>query len=339
MNRQISTQEKIEFFEDDWGKTGLLKHGAGLETLWQRQDDLGKGFMRKIEVRPGLKLLIRDFQPCENVALNFEVESLPLVFSFLVSGTIRNYLRLGLWKKEFDFVAGQSSISSFSEMAGTAEHPSGQRMRMINIWISPTLLNSFLEGESGRIPADLRGIMDGSNGNHCLRFGTVTASMQIAIHEILNCPYHGSIKRMYLESKSIELICHQLAQTVFDRNCIKNQFNLRPDDIERIRHAADLLDHNIEKPPTILELSRMVGLNDFKLKKGFREIYETTVYGYLLDRRFEQARRLLAEGQMSVYEVSYAIGYSNVDHFSQSFKKRCGINPGAYRRNSQGSIK
>lgn len=339
MNRQISTQKKIEFFEDDWGKTGFLKHGVGLETLWQRQDELGKGFMREIEVRPGLKLLIRDFQPRENVALSFEVESLPLVFSFLVSGTIRNHLRLGLWKKEFDFVAGQSSISSFSEMAGTAEHLAGQHMRMINIWISHPLLNSFLEGEPGRIPADLQGIMDGANGNHCLCFGTVTASMQIAIHEMLNCPYHGSIKRMYLESKSIELICHQLAQMIYGRNCIKNQFNLRPDDIERIRHAADLLDHNIENPPTILELSRMVGLNDFKLKKGFREIYETTVYGYLLDRRFEQARRLLAEGQMSVYEVSYAVGYSDVDHFSQSFKKRCGINPGAYRRNSQSSIK
>ncbi len=106
--------------------------------------------MQQIEVRPGLKLLIRDFQPRENVALTFQVEFLPLVFSFLVSGTIRNCLRLGLWKKEFDFVAGQSSISSFSEMAGTAEHPAGQRMRMINIWISPLLLNSFLEGESGQ---------------------------------------------------------------------------------------------------------------------------------------------------------------------------------------------
>ena len=63
-----------------------------------------------------MKLLIRDFQPLENVALNFQVESLPLVFSFLVSGTIRNHLRLGLLNvSEVAYAVGYSNVDHFSQ--------------------------------------------------------------------------------------------------------------------------------------------------------------------------------------------------------------------------------
>jgi len=77
-----------------------------------------------------------------------------------------------------------------------------------------------------------------------------------------------------------------------------------------------------------------VGLNDFKLKKGFPQIYGTSIYKYLLHHRFDQARHLLEEGRMNVSEVAYAIGYSKLDHFYRSFKKRFGITPGVYRRDA-----
>jgi AraC-like DNA-binding protein len=84
----------------------------------------------------------------------------------------------------------------------------------------------------------------------------------------------------------------------------------------------------MESPPSIIELSRRVGLNDFKLKIGFKAIYGTTVYGLLRDERLEKARLLLEMNSMNVGEVAYSVGYSNPSHFANAFKKKFGINPG-----------
>ncbi|SHE13431.1 Adenosine deaminase [Chlamydia abortus] len=46
-------------------------------------------------------------------------------------------------------------------------------------------------------------------------------------------------------------------------------------------------------PPSLLELSRMIGINDNKLKIGFKELYGTTVFGYLREKRLEKALNLI----------------------------------------------
>ena len=185
-------------------------------------------------------------------------------------------------------------------------------------------MNTLLEGQFDQMSADLRGIVDGSSENYYKRIGTMTASIQMAIHQILNCPYHGSIKRIYLESKALELISHQLAQWAFAEYKSKMSFPLRPDDIERIHDAKGVLVRNMEKPPSLLELAMQVGLNDTKLKRGFRRIFGTIVFGYLQLKRLEQTRGLLEERNMNVTEVAATVGYSSLSHFAKVFKQHFG---------------
>jgi len=137
--------------------------------------------------------------------------------------------------------------------------------------------------------------------------------------------------------KVFELITHQLAQLAGADSAHKRPASLHADEIEKIHQAENILVTNFQHPPTIQQLSHQVGLNDFKLKNGFRRIYGTSIYKYLLDHRFDQARHLLDGGLLNVSEVARAIGYSKLDHFHQSFKKRFGVTPGAYRREAQKS--
>ncbi|WP_249664415.1 helix-turn-helix transcriptional regulator, partial [Lysinibacillus sp. D4B1_S16] len=74
----------------------------------------------------------------------------------------------------------------------------------------------------------------------------------------------------------------------------------------------------------LMELSRLIGLNDFKLKKGFKEMYGTTVFGYLREKRLEQASLLLQNGTMNVMEVANAVGCSNPSHFAEVRKEKYG---------------
>jgi AraC-like DNA-binding protein len=99
-------------------------------------------------------------------------------------------------------------------------------------------------------------------------------------------------------------------------------------DMQKIREARDIMVERMIDPPTLIELSRLIGLNDFKLKTGFKEMYGTTVFGYLRDKRLERALLLLQQGNLNVNETSCAVGYSNSSYFSEVFREKYGINPG-----------
>ena len=83
----------------------------------------------------------------------------------------------------------------------------------------------------------------------------------MAVQEILNCPYQGSLRRLYLESKALELIAHNLAQLIVGKNGHNKPFTLLPGILERVRDARDVLIRNLENPSSLLELARQVGIN------------------------------------------------------------------------------
>ena len=84
---------------------------------------------------------------------------------------------------------------------------------------------------------------------------------------------------------------------------------------------------HIGEPLTIRELSRKVAINECYLKKGFKELFGTTIFDFYQSQRMEHARYLLYEKGLSVTEVSMLLGYSSISHFSTAFKKHTGLKP------------
>jgi AraC-like DNA-binding protein len=102
-------------------------------------------------------------------------------------------------------------------------------------------------------------------------------------------------------------------------------------DTERLERARRLLLERMTSPPSLPELARAVGLNEFKLKAGFRLRFGASVFGYLRTERLERARRLLANRDLSVSEVAWRVGYENASKFAAAFRKRFGLPPSALR--------
>ena len=71
----------------------------------------------------------------------------------------------------------------------------------------------------------------------------------------------------------------------------------------RIHQAKDILIRQIDNPPSLLSLARQVGINDFKLKQGFRQVFGTTVFGYLHSHRMERAAQLLQGNHIWSQEI------------------------------------
>ncbi|AHF03936.1 AraC family transcriptional regulator [Marichromatium purpuratum 984] len=99
--------------------------------------------------------------------------------------------------------------------------------------------------------------------------------------------------------------------------------------------ARDRLLSNLSEPPTIAELAQDTGLNQLKLKQGFKALFGTSIYALFQQHRMDRARQLLR--QHSVTETALMLGYSNISHFSAAFRKQFGVLPSETRRHYLGS--
>ena len=159
----------------------------------------------------------------------------------------------------------------------------------------------------------------------------INLSLQTCIHSILNCDYSNGLKKLFLLSKTIELLVLQAES--FDKfQNSKSEYIRHDHDKERIVFARDYLVKNIESPPTLVELAKIAGINEYKLKRGFKEMFQQTAFSYLSDLRLDLAKKHLSEGKKQATEIAFELGYCSLQHFSKAFKKKFGIAPSRAER-------
>lgn len=154
----------------------------------------------------------------------------------------------------------------------------------------------------------------------------LNALMQNIISNIVNCRYKDDLKKMFLFSKCIEFLVLQAeacnSSTDDSSGYIKTDY-----DKDCILHAREYIMSNLDDPPSLSELSKIVGINEYKLKRGFKELFGSTVFGYLSDARLEIAKNDLLKSKKTAGSIASELGYSSVQHFSNSFKKKFGYSP------------
>lgn len=150
-----------------------------------------------------------------------------------------------------------------------------------------------------------------------------TPLMQSLIREVKQCREAGAIRNLMVQSKVLELLALQIEQFRGPQrvDCISAA------DTEKLHQLKYFLDTHFLEEFSLAELSRVCLLNEFKVKKGFKELFGTTVFGYLRKMRMDYAEQLLLDASRSVEEVSDLLGYEHAQHFSIAFKKYRGVNP------------
>jgi len=196
------------------------------------------------------------------------------------------------------------------------------RYTTFDIHLPLSLLTRYA-GESRTMDHFLQQIQRDNSSKLGMNTILINAAMFNAIQDIRNCRYTGLTRRIYLESKVYELIA-------FIYESSENGeagHRLSKADLEKIQMAALLIRERIENPLTIIELARQVGINQSKLKNGFKVVFGTTVFGYLQEIRMAEAKKHLLDTQMSVQEISNLVGYQSMSNFSAAFKNVYGYPP------------
>ncbi|WP_276480512.1 helix-turn-helix domain-containing protein [Paraflavitalea pollutisoli] len=157
---------------------------------------------------------------------------------------------------------------------------------------------------------------------------------RMVLEALLNHSYTGSLENIYINAQVQMLLLYSLECMLGDEKSPEKaietfqcKFLANDADREKIVRAREILLQHIGEPITIKELSRKVAINECYLKKGFKELFGTTVFDFYQSQRMEHARYLLYEKGLSVTEVSMMLGYSSISHFSTAFKKHTGLKP------------
>lgn len=134
---------------------------------------------------------------------------------------------------------------------------------------------------------------------------------------------------LFLEAQILELLALQRQQ--LDQPVRHNGVALSDADIDRMHEARDLLLREMTDPPTLSELARRVGTNEYKLKRGFKAIFGNSPYAFLLEHKMERARTCLLDTDWTIAEIAYHVGYSDPAHLTHAFRNQYGICPSDLR--------
>ncbi|KOY15375.1 AraC family transcriptional regulator [Paenibacillus xylanivorans] len=279
--------------------------------------EMGQGSIHRTRIRPGMEIVITDVTYVQDMRLRIQ-EACPLFeISYCLNGDI--YCE---WDgKESHTNHWTGNVLFFEDELVYEEKKADVRHHMLEIRLSPQELLYYAADltEEQRMQSWLQRYK-GNIDNY-----PNTPEIHRCVSDMLNCSYDGALKRLYMESKSMELIA--LFGEVEGHQALNEKCFLSRDDLANLDYARELVIRHYEQPLSIQELARKVGLNEFKLKKGFRERFGMTVFELVRKQRMEMALYYMEVQRMNVGEAAVSVGYSNVSNFAAAFRKIYGYNP------------
>jgi len=179
-----------------------------------------------------------------------------------------------------------------------------------------------------QLAAFLENVKNGQPASLLPRPEWVTKEMQDIIYRLLHVSLEDPTTQKYFTLLVNTLLFHLLYQAVQQQPAS----NYNHYEIDSIQAARDMIRKNIRYHFVIREIAQKVGMNEFKLKNGFRELFGNGVYEYLRSERMQTARQLLNESGRSIKEIASLTGYRSVNSFIKAFKKMFGVTPGDFRK-------
>lgn len=156
----------------------------------------------------------------------------------------------------------------------------------------------------------------------------IPASLMVVLNQLFMVNLGETASKLYYQGKALEILSLYFSERKADTESCP--FLNDEETVRKIKNAKAYLLKNSEAPPSLKQLAKIAGLNEYQLKVGFKQIYGNTVFGFLLDHKLDNAHLLLDSGKFKVNEVAYQIGYTNPSHFIAAFKKKFGVTPKKY---------
>lgn len=98
---------------------------------------------------------------------------------------------------------------------------------------------------------------------------------------------------------------------------------------------ADFIDAHLHEQIPLVAMAKLVRLSPFHFARLFKQSFGEPPHRYVTRQRIERAKRMLAQGERSVAEIGFEVGFGESSSFTAAFRKMTGTTPARFRRQQE----
>ena len=189
-------------------------------------------------------------------------------------------------------------------------------------------------------------IVLGIDGIELAAGGSANGQFSILDHfesaEVSSC-LRNILREMELKNTGYEDVCQAFMEILIIRlmRSIELAVPTDPHLVTGNRQCATVkryIDLHFKEPLTLEQLAEEAHMNKFYLSHSFKQEYGISPINYMLSRRLDESKYLLAETDLSMSQISQLLGFSSLSYFSQLFRKTQSVSPREYRQSTRISL-
>ena len=279
--------------------------------------ELGSGKTDIFQIDQGLNYIDTRLNPVKNLAIisNIEQQAPRLIVTLALKGKSCFKSNLG---NECLFKEGYTTITSFNSSLGERQYEANKdtiqlRFSLSEAWVQKycTKLTTahFFKTTNLKI----------------LSHQPISSQGMFAAQQLIKNDMPSISKKMLIHGQALTILAAELSPLCIENEKPSKEHNQK--EINIVTNARNILELEYRMPPTVEELARRVGTNQFKLKQLFHYYYDTTPYAFLYEVRMKAAYKMLESKYCYINEVADFVGYQHASNFSAAFTKYFGISP------------
>jgi AraC-like DNA-binding protein len=282
-------------------------------------EDKGKGYLRGFFLGDSIGMMIRDceFNTDLLVKRNFTLnphERVLMFFNNILTPNNQGTARANIQNlPSVQIGKGKLNLEMF--------YPSHTNFRSIAVAIYVSDLKKLLGSQIEN--SILRSILE--NEHSVLFEEIITPGIQKVALEVTENNIPEALYPFYYRLKAEELICLVFAELLKRENTPMQAINQV--DAEKVYQIRAKMLSELATPPNLDGLAKEAGMSKSKLTRLFKQIFGESMFNYYQSFRMKEAARLLQEHKLSVSEVGYEMGFSNLGHFTRVFDAHIGMKP------------
>lgn len=287
-------------------------------------EHMGEGFVRKVAFNEGFRFLMHRYRLKEDFTIIRNPSEVPndLISIFFYNNEQPIDL---IYNSENPVKFSRKNDSAIqvttSDLNSIIRFPAHSETYYIVVGITASKLSSLLGIEEPN--AIIKTITSGTSS--FLYFESMSAEVQLVLKHIASINISDPLSNFHIQIKVQELL-YLLFSSLSKRENI-SQKALSNGDAEKLMAVRNTIVADLSIPPVMSSLAATVAMSETKLKLLFRQTFGDSIYNYYQRIRMEEAAFLLKQGNQSVSEVGYELGFSNLSHFSRLFEKHYGSTP------------
>lgn len=206
-----------------------------------------------------------------------------------------------------------------SRLASKVSFPSHSHIKQITILMEMSYLQQFL----GKDEPQFSHLFEAENTFWIEEF--MSPEMAVLVDELVMAAPEGLLSDAFYKLKALNLL-YELFKNLAYRK-ISPYRSMSTAEMEAIYRVRNAMSASLDQALTSAELVKLSGMNEFKLRKFFKQVFGKGIYDYFQHLRMQEAARLLKEERLSVSEAGYRLGFTNLSHFGRLFEACMGMKP------------